>query len=158
MQDDEFFDLLYQQWTKTTRAEDAYWMVEEVDVSPEGQSCLWWDVVAVDKDDNRTRIASFDYEVDADFVAGLHGCLGDLIRRLHQAVEEAESSDKRADEAVQDQFKLACELAELEKKHQDERGYSAYLQCDIDDLKAELAQVRAERDTANSKNYERKPR
>lgn len=112
MQDRDFFDLLYQQWSKTTGAENQFWASEENHNFP-GEWVIW----SVDQDDNRTQVAYNLREVDADFIAGLHGCFGDLVRRWHAALDSEEESEKRADEAVQDQFKLATELAELKVKY-----------------------------------------
>jgi hypothetical protein len=110
MQDRDFFDVIYQQWAKTTGAENQFWASEKV------AGC--WNVTSVDKDDNRTPIAFGMREVDADFIAGLHGCLGDLVRFCHANLDKAEAMEVERDEAVQDQFRLAVELAELKAKYE----------------------------------------
>jgi hypothetical protein len=90
MDDRDFIDLLYQQWCKTTGAEKTFWRPVE--------TLNGWDIVAVDSDDNRTLVATVPNEVDADFICGLHGCMGDLVRRLHDALDEADRADRDRDE------------------------------------------------------------
>ncbi|QGH79710.1 hypothetical protein SEA_ANON_39 [Gordonia phage Anon] len=107
MEDREFFDELYRQWSKTTGAEGTFWIVEKVGFNPDNDYDASWDVIAVSEDDSREHIGTFDEEADADFVAGLHGCLADLVRRLHDAVDEADRADERRDEA---EHKLAEEM------------------------------------------------
>ena len=46
-------------------------------------------------------------EWDAEFIAGLHGAVPDLIRRLHDAVSEADIADYARDSRE-------CRIAELE--------------------------------------------
>ncbi|BBC53837.1 hypothetical protein [Mycobacterium phage PP] len=116
MEDREFFDLLYQQWSKTTGAQDQYWMSEEY-----SDGTGRWKVyaVATDKDGETVRklIASdFQNEADADFVAGVHGCLADLIRALHTAMDEADSKDYDRDSRECRIAELEMENAELERK------------------------------------------
>jgi hypothetical protein len=110
MEDRDFFDLLFQQFAKTTRAEDTYWMTYEV---PDKGS---WSVHAADKDDVRTIIATNLSEVDADFITAVHGCLPDLVRRLHDALDEADRADSNRDEREQEVFRLALENQELREE------------------------------------------
>ncbi|AHJ86652.1 hypothetical protein CRB1_41 [Mycobacterium phage CRB1] len=106
-QDHEFFDILYQQWTKSTLAEHGYWMPEE-DTSFPGS----FNLIAVHQSkDERRPIAAFMDEADAEFVAGLHGAVPDLIRRLHEAIDEAVRKDEQNDIA---QGQLADALLENE--------------------------------------------
>ncbi|ATW60170.1 hypothetical protein SEA_PH8S_42 [Mycobacterium phage Ph8s] len=96
-QDHEFFDILYQQWSKSTWAEHSYWMPEEDQSFP---GCF--NIIAVDQskeEKNRNPIAAFLKEEDAEFIAGLHGAVPDLIRRLHEAIDEATSKDEARDRA-----------------------------------------------------------
>ena len=96
MDDRSFFDLLLQVWAKTTGAEDRYWKPLD-----DGR------IVAVGKDESELDVAHGVSEEDAEFITGLHGCLADLVRRLHQAVDEADRLDRDMD-AVQ------ARLAQLE--------------------------------------------
>ena len=105
MEDREFFDTLYQLWCKTTGAEDTYWKPV--------QTVNGWDVVTVDRDDNQTLVATVPNEVDADFICGLHGCMGDLVRRLHQAVDEADRLDREMDEVQQQLAAAHLRIVEL---------------------------------------------
>ncbi|AFI24947.1 hypothetical protein [Mycobacterium phage SWU1] len=93
-QDHEFFDILYQQWSKTTWAANSYWM-------PEGDERRGYTILAVDqaKDEKRIIADLIATEADADFICGLHGAIPDLIRRLHEAIDEATSKDEARDRA-----------------------------------------------------------
>ncbi|QFG10408.1 hypothetical protein KIV65_gp60 [Mycobacterium phage Anthony] len=94
-QDKEFFDTLYQQWSLTTWAQNSYWMPEEDESFP---GCF--NIIAVDQskqENNRNPIAAFLKEADADFIAGLHGAIPDLIRRLGEATDEATRKDEAND-------------------------------------------------------------
>lgn len=103
MEDRDFFDMLYQGWAKTYGAEDMFWMPEEVDAG----DMPVWEVYAVDRHQEKHFVASFLSEADAAFVTAVHGCFGDLTRRLHSAIDEAERLDEQRDEQ---EFRIA-ELA-----------------------------------------------
>ncbi|QFG04616.1 hypothetical protein PBI_KEZIACHARLES14_40 [Mycobacterium phage Keziacharles14] len=91
----EFFDELYQQWSKTTGAKDTYWMVEE-----DRDEHIWYAVIAFNpSDESKTVIGRFHEEADADFVAGLNGAIPDLIRHLGEATDRADRLDEARDRA-----------------------------------------------------------
>lgn len=104
--DKDFFDTLYTQFTKTTDAADRYWMPEEV----EGHGYTIW---TVGEGGGRTEIGAFLFEADADFVTAVHGCFPDLVRRLHAALDEADRLDVDRDEREQEVFRLSVENEEL---------------------------------------------
>ena len=102
MEDRDFFDYLYQLWAKTTGAEDRYWMpVEDLNEH------IPWQVFATGQDGAQKWIGSFHKDEDADFITAVHGCLPDLVRRLHMAVDEADRLDF-------DRDSQECRIAELE--------------------------------------------
>lgn len=101
-EDDEFFDELYQLWSATTGAVSRYWMPEEYEDWTGRHN-----VYAVSDDGSRTLVARDMPERDAEFVAGLHGAVPDLIRALHDALSEAERADH-------DRDSRECRIAELE--------------------------------------------
>ncbi|AIW02934.1 hypothetical protein KIY87_gp61 [Mycobacterium phage Malec] len=123
-QDHQFFDILYQQWSKTSMAEHGYWVVEEDESFP---GCF--NVIAVHQsEDARKPIAAFMSEEDADFIAGLHGAVPELIRRLHDAIDEATRKDEANDiaqgqlaDALLENIGLRAEIHELER-HLEEGG------------------------------------
>jgi hypothetical protein len=125
MEDRDFFDQLYQQFTKTTNAETAYWEPVYSDDYAD------YVISAVEADGTRSHVGLVPNEADADFICGLHGALPELVRRLHDAVDESDRLDVARDEAVADQFVLAEENAKL---------------------RAELDAARAERDTARAES------
>ena len=103
--DDEFFDELYQLWSGTTGAADRWWMPEEFD-DRSGRFKLY--AIADELLDlPRKLVATGLNERDAEFVAGLHGAVPDLIRALHEATAEAERADY-------DRDSRECRIAELE--------------------------------------------
>lgn len=102
MRDDEFFDAVYQMWSSTTGAKDRYWTPEEFD-DRSGR----FKVYAVAEGQGRKLVATSCSERDAEFIAGIHGALPELIRRLHDAVDEADRVDWYRDAAE-------CRIAELE--------------------------------------------
>jgi len=110
MDDIDFFSTLYQGWSKTTGAENSYWMPVEDEETPE-----YVDIVAVDQDDNRKPVASSVRVEDAAWITALHGCFADLVRRLHQAVDEAERFECEKDNVI-------CEMAQLAVENNDLRA------------------------------------
>ncbi|AMO44007.1 hypothetical protein BJD46_gp39 [Mycobacterium phage Bactobuster] len=118
-QDHQFFDILYQQWSQTTMAEHGYWMPEEDESFP---GCF--NLIAVHQtEDARKPLAAFLSSEDADFIAGLHGAVPDLIRRLHEAVDEATRKDEANDiaqghlaDALLENQALREQIRELEKQ------------------------------------------
>lgn len=129
MDDKSFFDLLYQQWSKTTGAENMFWMSEKVDAGD-----IVWEVYAVDQEQEQHFVASFLSEEDADFVSGVHGCVADLIRRLHTALDEADRLDIEKDE-------LIGRVADLELEALDHRGIVTDLEMQNSDLLFQLDEV-----------------
>lgn len=127
MEDREFLDELYSQWAKTTGAEDKFWMPEEC---YEGGMNLF----AVDKDQHKHTLGWVANEEDADFIAGVHGCVADLIRRLHTALDEADRLDIEKDE-------LIGRIADLELEAIDHRGIVTDLEMQISDLQFQLDEV-----------------
>lgn len=111
MNDEEFFDLIYSQWAKTTGAEDTYWMSEK-DEDVEGVWHLW----SVAQDQMKTWVGDINAEVDADFITAIHGCMPDLVRRLHDALDEADRLDTARDEREQQIGRLAVENMELREE------------------------------------------
>ena len=119
-EDRQLFDELYQLWASTTSASNLYWMpVEYVDGT--GRFKLY----AVDPEtDEKTLIASELNEPDAEFIAGLHGAIPDLVRRLHDAVDEAVRADERRDEAE-------SWLADLELENHGLKEEIVALECQL---------------------------
>lgn len=115
-EDKQFFDELYQLWAKTTGASNSYWMPEEDSEYYDGGpgTYIIWSVSPepskdIDAVNGRKFVASVGSNEDAEFIAGLHGAIPELIRRLHDAVDEAVRKDEANDEA---QGQLADALLE----------------------------------------------
>lgn len=121
MEDRDFFDLLYQQFTKTTMAETTFWSSEQA--TDEADNLLpWWNVWAVERTKDgfhRHAVATDLCEADADFITALHGALPDLVRRLHEAVDKAENLEVERDEQEATIAGLSLEIIELEKRLDD---------------------------------------
>jgi hypothetical protein len=106
IEDREYFDVLYQGWSKTTGAEDMFWMPEEDEGHYAGGPGTF-NVYAVNEAEEKKFIASFEREEDSAFIVAAHGSISDLIRRLHMALDEADRLDVEKDEAI-------CRVAQLE--------------------------------------------
>ncbi|AEJ92393.1 hypothetical protein TIMSHEL_40 [Mycobacterium phage Timshel] len=114
MEDREFFDLLYQQWSKTTGAQDMFWMPEQYQDGT-GRWKLYAVHMGDDGEQTRKLVASdLQNEADADFISAIHGCMGDLVRRLNAALDEADSADY-------DRDSRECRIAELEMENKELR-------------------------------------
>lgn len=105
IEDRDFFDQLFQLWSKTTGAENKYWMPEE-----DESGAHYW-ITAVGENGANNTIASLLSDEDADFITAVHGCLPDLVRRLHMALDEADRADYDRDERE-------CRIFELELENQ----------------------------------------
>lgn len=131
-EDRQFFDELYQIWSKTTDAGKSYWMPEQVEVSDEDArynslfgETRYVDIISVSEGDKRKWIGSFVSDEDADFITAIHGCLPDLVRRLHEAIDEAVRKDEANDqaqewmaEALLENAALREEIREWEKRYE----------------------------------------
>jgi hypothetical protein len=118
MEDREFFDHLYQLWSKTTGASDCYWMPEQdPEEYVEGTFSPSFNIYAVGESQGRKRIASFLSDEDSDFITAVHGCLPDLVRRLNMALDEADNADY-------DRDARECRIAELELENKELRHAS----------------------------------
>lgn len=124
MEDTEFYDFLYQGWSKTTVAGNGYWSVSEVEFDTDNNYDRTFDVVAATSD-TEIPVGSFVSEEDAGFVAAIHGCLPDLLRKLGSLEDENSRLDEKADKYI---------------------GWLANALCEIEDLREKL-------DTANELNY-----
>ena len=109
MDDKEFFDKLFQLFTQTTQAETAYWM-PEAQPDGSGRFYLW----AVDKEQNRKRVAEGLKEADADWITALHGCFPDLIRYLLRVTDEAERLDMERDQLTNELVEMGNKLERYE--------------------------------------------
>lgn len=118
IEDRDFFDFLYEGWKKTTGAEDQFWMMEERESRPSFISPgeVLYDIVAVDKDQSKSDVGQFYSEEDAAFVTAVHGCFGDLIRRLRSALDQADDLDMRVDDQEQLLLELCVEAEEVSAK------------------------------------------
>lgn len=102
MDDRDFFDELYQMWSKTTGADDRYWM-PEAHFDNSGR----FNIYAIDQDESRKLVGSGLSDADSDFLTAIHGCFADLYRRLNYALDEADRADL-------DRDSRECRIAELE--------------------------------------------
>jgi hypothetical protein len=122
MEDREFFDELFQLWSKTTGAEDRYWMPEahfdnsgRFNVYAVGQGDDGSMLTKADPFHNRKLVASGMSDRDSDFVTAVHGCFADLWRRLHAALDEADTADFERDSRECRIAELESEVSELQK-------------------------------------------
>jgi hypothetical protein len=108
-EDHDFFDILYQQWSRTTGAETSYWMPQE------GSGII--DIVSVDRYTQEQKLVLSDVsEADSEFICGLHGAIPDLIRRLHEATDEAVRKDEANDIAQGHLAEALLESAGLKER------------------------------------------
>ncbi|AGY36982.1 hypothetical protein FREDWARD_37 [Mycobacterium phage Fredward] len=133
MEDREFFDHIYQAWSKTTGAEDHYYVVEKALEYSE-----LYNIYAVNQDGFKLRVAEYLKEDDADWFAAVHGCFADLYRRLHEALDDAESADLRADEQSSVAADALIEHAALERKHNELDAVARGLREQVSELKHEI--------------------
>lgn len=92
MEDREFVDFLYQGWSQTTGAADKFWMPEQDSDVP-----YVFHLYAVDEGRNKHVLGKLHSEADAAFVVAAHGAIPDLIRRLHEALDESDRLDEERD-------------------------------------------------------------
>lgn len=146
--DNSFFDLLFQQFTKTTNAETAYWMNEE-----DGQAFgnPLFSIYAVGQDQEKVLVAKWMSEADADFVTAVAGCFPDLVRRLHAALDEADRADREHDEREVVIFNLALEVENVTRSLTDREQQIGRLSLENQELREECARLEETLATARSK-------
>jgi hypothetical protein len=115
MDDRTFFDHLFQMFTRTTGAENMFWKYERDLKYFDGGPAVFL-IKAVDQEGNEEFVGSLHSEADADFITAVHGCFPDLVRRLHDALDEADRADTNRDEREQEVFRLALENQELREE------------------------------------------
>ncbi|QGH75379.1 hypothetical protein SEA_BLUEFALCON_34 [Mycobacterium phage Bluefalcon] len=154
MENDEFFDYIYQQWSKTTGAENRFYTVEEVTFDTDNDYEKTWDVVAVSETGDKQLVANFHSEQDADWFASVHGCFADLIRTLKDQADEIERLDERVDDQEHDIFNLVMSekksLEEIDKLTDE----LAEKDCEIHDLLTEISSLEGELSYAYSEGSE----
>ncbi|SIG87827.1 Uncharacterised protein [Mycobacteroides abscessus subsp. abscessus] len=95
----EFLDELYSLWAKTTGAEDRYWMPRTEHEFQSGGMLFGIRAVGTEQDELVVADTSgFHNEADVDFITAIHGALPDLVRRTHEALDEADRLDEQRDE------------------------------------------------------------
>jgi hypothetical protein len=97
----DFFDHLYQLWSKTTHAKDGEWEIVD-----DGEHILV-DVESTDKEGWEQSICSALYKQDAEFIIAVHAGLPEIVRRALAAFDEADRADQERDSRE-------CRIAELE--------------------------------------------
>ena len=111
----EFLDELYSLYAKTTGAENMYWMPEE-DVDRYAGGPNTYNIFAVGENETKHDIA-FDFrENDANFITAIHGALPDLVRRTHEALDEADRLDEQRDEQ---EIRIAQLEGTIDEKNRD---------------------------------------
>lgn len=105
MQDEDFYDLLYQLWTKTTGASDSYWKYEDDD--PAGS------IYVVEKDGWEQPVANHLSLADREWITAVHGCFGDLYRKLKDLEDENARLDEKHDQAQADILDLVKENQQM---------------------------------------------
>lgn len=109
----EFLDELYQMFCRTTGDEHMFWVVEKVE-SEDGQ--ITWELYAANAELEKVLLATFLYEIDSDFTAGIHGALPDLVRKMHEALDEADRLDEERDEQ---EIRIAQLEGTIDEKNRD---------------------------------------
>lgn len=93
----EFIDELYQLWAKTTGAENQYWMPAN-NGDPDDTDYWFIKSVGEEGEENAYVVADILNNRDVDFITAIHGALPDLVRRTHEALDEADRLDEQRDE------------------------------------------------------------
>ncbi|AVR76621.1 hypothetical protein SEA_COOG_35 [Mycobacterium phage Coog] len=145
MENDEFFDFIYQEWAKTTGAQDRFYVVvDQGETAPKAERFL---VKASAEDGSDVFVAAFEEEADADWFASVHGCFADLIRTLKDQADEIERLDERVDDQEHDIFNLVMTEKSL-------REEVSRLQSENDDLLTEVSSLEEELSYAYSDGSE----
>ena len=111
MDDREYFDQLYQLWSNTTYAtDDSVWLVQEDEGFPNLR------FLKAAKQGSVKPVADFLDENDAQFITTMHGVLPELVRRLNDALDEADRLDVEKDELHGRIMELEQETEALEIK------------------------------------------
>ena len=138
-QDDlDFVDILYQQWSATTGVKgNQYWMPEEDESFPGS-----FTILATQGGEGRnTPIAAFLEEADADFITGLHGALPDLVRRLHELIDENERLDEARDAAERSYADALLESESHQNTIMFMEDAKGLLRMEIKDLKEKVEEL-----------------
>ncbi|AFN37648.1 hypothetical protein ELTIGER69_36 [Mycobacterium phage ElTiger69] len=144
MENDEFFDYIYQQWSKTTGAENRFYTVEEATFDTDNDYEKTWDVVAVSETDDKQLVANFHSEQDADWFASVHGCFADLIRTLKDQADEIERLDERVDSQEHDIFNLVIGERDYKARIEEQQKIIADLLNEVYALESELSYAYSE--------------
>ena len=151
MEDTEFYDFLYQGWSKTTVAGNGYWSVSEVEFDTDNNYDRTFDVVAATSD-TEIPVGSFVSEDDAGFVAAIHGCLPDLLRKLGSLEDENARLDEKADTYIGLWSDALLEKAALKVKlvdaHKDLDNTNMLHGTEVADLKYEIETLEDELSSA----------
>lgn len=133
MEDREFFDLLYQHFAKTTGAENTYWMTEE-DTRYVAEGPGTYNIWAVGENDERTLVALGLTEADADFLTAVHGSFPDLVRRMHDALDESDRLDEDRDNQEARIADLISEAVDRNRALAEQIAYGIYLEHELSEI------------------------
>lgn len=117
MEDREFLDHIYQMWTKTTGASKCYWDYRAL---ADGVC----HIEAVEEDGWGHPVANHLEDADADWITAVHGCFPDLIRRITDALDEADRLDREMDAFQSRLAEAELRVMELEAELREVKGES----------------------------------
>ncbi|GAB4588684.1 hypothetical protein [Nocardia sp. IFM 10818] len=120
----EFVDELYKVWAQTSEAEAGLWAYEP------NNEIGGWEVRCVPAEgsarktapDGKIPIADFVTEADARFIASIHAAIPDLVREIHETLDENERLDQERDQIASELFEAGLEIQRLRRDLEVLRG------------------------------------
>ncbi|GAB4584454.1 hypothetical protein [Nocardia sp. IFM 10818] len=111
MDDQEFFDELYQLWAQCSGT--GFWFAKENDLIG-GHCVMLDDVTPAEAPRPGLEVASFARQEDATFIATIYTALPDILRRAMAALDEAERLDIERDQVVSELREVTAENERLQ--------------------------------------------
>lgn len=112
----EFVDELYKVWAQTTEAEGGLWLTQP------NESIGGWEVVCQPlaettrktAPDGMIPVSDFVREEDSRFIAAIHSAIPELVRLVHETLDENERLDLERDQTASELFQASREIERLQ--------------------------------------------
>jgi len=142
----DFVDQLHQLWAKTTNF-GMGWYVKENDLIG-GWCVMPVDFTPADAPRDVCSVADFTTETDAQFIAVIHGAIPELVKTVHDALDEADRLDTEKDDLIIKIADLEMDLHAAERDVDDYFARNQDLAELLSNAESENARLRFELESA----------
>lgn len=111
----EFVDELYKVWAQTTEAKAGHWAASQ------DEGIGTWEIWTHLGNDS-LPICDFVDKTDAQFITTMHAAIPELVRMVHETLDENDRIDRERDQVASELFQAGLEIERLQRELEVLRG------------------------------------